>query len=155
MKRHYLQKRLQLNVRSLLCSLWAGRYHFLRDFSDVGLIYFLSDTNTIPQAFRYFPPFEVYEHNECAMNERKQKVSIQYESENSYTKPIASSKRSPEYNLSSKKMSFLLRSANNTIHWNPNFTSPACLPLDFFYVYQVLQENVKIKEYGHVSISAL
>lgn len=119
------------------------------------MINFISDTNLIPQAFRYISPSEVYEHNECAMNERKGKVSIQYESENSYTKPIASSKRSPEYNLSSKKMSFLLRSANNTIHWNPNFTSPACLPLDFFYVYQVLQENVKIKEYGHVSISAL
>ncbi|XP_078341129.1 transient receptor potential cation channel subfamily M member 2-like isoform X1 [Crassostrea virginica] len=107
------------------------------------------DTNAIPQAFRYISPFEVYEHNECAMNEIKEKVSIQYKSENSYIKPIASSKRSPENNFSSKKMSFLLRSANNTIHWHPNFTSPACLPLDFFYVYQVLQENDEIKEFGH------
>ena len=129
--------------------------YFWRDFSDVGLINFISDTNAIPQAFRYISPFEVYEHNECAMNERKEKVSTQYESENSYIKPIASSKRSPENNFSSKKMSFLLRSANNTIHWHPNFTSPACLPLDFFYVYQVLQENDEIKEYGHVSIWAL
>ena len=71
--------------------------------------------------------------------------------ENTPVRPIASlpSKKDNTENISSLLRSVIM---NNSLHSNPNYTSPACLPMDFFYVYQLLQENDHVEKSGHVSI---
>ena len=68
--------------------------------------------------------------------------------------PIASWKVFNSENDDVEKISSILKSASSTIHSDANFTSPSCLPLDFFYVYQVLQENELMEKCGHVRMRA-
>nr|XP_022332495.1 transient receptor potential cation channel subfamily M member 2-like [Crassostrea virginica] len=63
--------------------------------------------------------------------------------------PIASWKVFNSENDDVEKISSILKSTSSTIHSDSNFTSPSCLPLDFFYVYQVLQENELMEKCGH------
>lgn len=71
-----------------------------------------------------------------------------------HDQPIASWKVFNSENDDVEKISSILKSTSSTIHSDSNFTSPSCLPLDFFYVYQVLQENELMEKCGHVRMSA-